>query len=51
MADDDTPSTPPRSCLICGVAMQATKTDERIIHQCHNCGMTITVVLPDAKDE
>ena len=51
MADDDRPPTPPRSCPICRVTMQATETDERIVHQCHNCGMTITMVLPDAKDE
>ena len=51
MADDDMQSMLPRSCPICRVAMQATESDERIVHQCHNCGMTITIVLPDAKDE
>ncbi len=51
MADDDMPPTPSRLCLICGVAMEPTETDERIVHQCHHCGMTISVVLRKTEDE
>ncbi len=51
MADDDTSPMPPRPCLMCGVAMHATETDKRIMHQCPNCAMTITIVLPKANDE
>ena len=36
----------PKPCPICSVAMQAAETEERIIHQCNNCGMKITVLLP-----
>ena len=42
---------PPKPCPICSVAMQATETNERIVHCCNNCGMTITVVLPVTKDK
>jgi hypothetical protein len=42
---------PPKSCLICSVAMQATKTDERIVHRCERCGMIITIVLPAQRDK
>lgn len=43
---EQTPFVPPKSCLICSTAMQTTKTDERIIHECGRCGMSITIVLP-----
>jgi predicted RNA-binding Zn-ribbon protein involved in translation (DUF1610 family) len=48
---DDVPLIPPKSCPICSLAMQATETEERIVHECPNCGMTITIVLPVTKDE
>jgi hypothetical protein len=50
MADDDTPPAPPKSCPICSVAMQTTENDKRLIHECHNCGMTITFALPNAME-
>lgn len=51
MTDDDPRPTPPRACPVCGVAMQTTETETRIVHKCENCGMTIAVVLPDVKGD
>jgi hypothetical protein len=45
------PLVPLKSCLICSVAMQATKTDERIVHKCERCGMIITIMLPAKRDK
>jgi hypothetical protein len=42
---------PPKACPICSVAMQATETKERIVHQCENCGMILTIVLPFTKNK
>jgi Zn-finger nucleic acid-binding protein len=37
-------------CPVCSVAMQATTTDDKIVHLCQQCGLTITVVAPPKKD-
>jgi hypothetical protein len=45
------PLVPLKTCLICSVAMQATKTYERIVHKCERCGMIIIIVLPAKRDK
>jgi uncharacterized Zn finger protein len=42
---------PPKACPICSVAMRATETKERIVHQCENCGLILTIVLPVTRDK
>jgi hypothetical protein len=51
MEQNSDPFVPPKPCPICSVAMQATKTDERIVQRCERCGMTITIVLPAKQRE
>jgi Zn-finger nucleic acid-binding protein len=42
---------PPKVCPVCFVAMQATKTEEKIVHLCQRCGLTITVGSLPKKDQ
>jgi hypothetical protein len=51
MVDDDTPAKTPRPCPICSVPMQATETEERIVHKCHNCGMILSFALPPTREK
>ena len=33
---------PPKLCPVCHVAMQATKTDDGVLHRCDHCDLIIT---------
>jgi hypothetical protein len=45
MTDDEPGPEPPKPCPICRVTMQVAETEDRRVHECHNCGMTIVTVL------
>ena len=34
---------PPKSCLVCAVAMQTTMTEKSIVHHCRRCDLVITI--------
>ena len=33
----------PKTCPVCLVAMQATRLEDRIVHRCQRCELTITI--------
>ena len=42
---------PPKSCPVCQVAMQATRTENGITHRCERCDLIITITPLRSGDE